>query len=127
VGGPGAQWPESSISPVNGPLFWKALGVQAVAVAVLFGVLVALPLDGDFFEDWGFVAGPIAWLACSVLTARVLSLPTGYALFAALAGGAAGTIVLLLVSHAAGMAAALAVFAASCGSYDAGVEEAATQ
>jgi hypothetical protein len=112
---------------VNGPLLWKALGVQAVAVAVLFGVLVALPLDDDFFEDWGFVVGPIAWLACSLLTARVVSLPTGYALFAALAGGAAGTIVLLLVSHAAGMVTALLVFAASCGSYDAGVKQAASQ
>jgi hypothetical protein len=110
---------------VNGPFFWKALGVQAAAVAVLFGVLVALPLDDDFFENWGFVVGPIAWLACSLLTARVLSLPIGYALFAALAGGVAGTIVLLLVSHPAGMVAALLVFAASCGSYDAGVEEAA--
>jgi hypothetical protein len=75
MGGPGAQWPESSISRVNGPLFWKALGVQAAAVAVLFGVLVALPLDEDFFENWGFVVGPTAWLACSLLTARVLSLP----------------------------------------------------
>jgi hypothetical protein len=35
--------------------------------------------------------------------------------------------VLLLVSHPAGMVAALLVFAASCGSYDAAVEEAATQ
>jgi hypothetical protein len=110
---------------VNGALFWKAFGVQAIAVAVLFGVLVALPLDDDFFEHWGFVVGPVAWLTCSLGTARVLSLPTGYALFAALAGGAAGTIVLVLVSHAAGMVAALAVFAASCGSYGAGVEEAA--
>ena len=111
---------------MNGPLFWKALGVQAVAVAILFGVLVALPLDDDFFESWGFVVGPIAWLACALVTARVLSLPAGYALFAALAGGVAGAIVLLLVSHPAGMVAALLVFAASCGGYDAGVQEAAT-
>jgi hypothetical protein len=110
---------------VNGRLFWKALAVQAVAVAILFGVLVALPLDD--FESWGLVVGPIAWLACSLITARVLSLPAGYALFAALAGGVAGAIVLLLVSHPAGMVAALLVFAASCGSFDAGVEEAAAQ
>jgi hypothetical protein len=113
---------------VNGRLFWKALGVQTAAVAVLFGVLLALPLDDDFFEDWGFAVGPIAWLGCSLVTARVLALPTGYALFAALAGGVAGAIVLLLASHLAGMVAALLVFAASCGSYDAdAIDRAATE
>ena len=38
---------------MNSRLFWKALAVQAAAVAVLFGVLVALPLPDDFFEDVG--------------------------------------------------------------------------
>jgi hypothetical protein len=103
---------------VNARLFWKALGVQAAAVAVLFAVLVALPLGDDFFEDWGFVVGPIAWLACSLVTARLLWLPVAYTLFSALAGGIAGAIVLVVANHWAGMVAALLVFAASCGSYD---------
>jgi hypothetical protein len=112
---------------VNARLFWKTLGVQAAAVAVLFAVLLALPLGEDFFEDWGFIAGPIAWLACAIVTARVLPLPLAYALFSAVAGGAAGVIVLLAASHLAGMAAALLVFAASCGSYDASAEQAAAK
>jgi hypothetical protein len=112
---------------VNARLFWKALGVQAVAVAVLFAILVALPLGDDFFEDWGFVVGPIAWLACSLVTARVLSLPLVYVLFSALAGGVAGAIVLLVTSHWPAMVAALLVFAASCGSYDPAAEQAATE
>jgi len=102
---------------VNARLFWLSLGVQAAAVAVLSGVLVALPLSHDFFEDWGYLVGPAAWAACSLVTARVLSLPIGYVLFAALAGGVAGTIVLLVTSHWPGVGAALLVFAASCGSY----------
>jgi hypothetical protein len=110
---------------VNARLFWKALGVQAAAVVVLSAILFALPLDEDFFDDWGFVVGPIAWFACSLVTARVLSLPLAYVLFAALAGGVAGEIVLLVTSHWAGVAAALLVFAASCGSYDAAAEQAA--
>jgi hypothetical protein len=110
---------------VNARLFWKALGVQAAAVVVLSAILVALPLDEDFFDDWGFVVGPIAWFACSLVTARVLSLPLAYVLFAALAGGVAGEIVLLVTSHWAGVVAALLVFAASCGSYDAAAEQAA--
>jgi hypothetical protein len=104
---------------VNARLFWQALGVQGAAVAVLFAVLIALPLSGDFFEDWGFATGPLAWLACSVVTARLLSLPPMHALFSAVAGGVAGVIVLLVASHWAGMVAALLVFAASCASYDA--------
>jgi hypothetical protein len=112
---------------VNARLFWRSLGVQAAAVAVLFGVLLALPLSRDFFEDWGFVVGPIAWLACSLATARVLTLPPAYVLFAAIAGGVAGTVVLLVGSHWAGLVAALLVFAASCGSYERDAEHAAAE
>jgi hypothetical protein len=110
---------------VNARLFWKALGVQAAAVAVLFAILVALPLGDDFFDDWGFFVGPIAWLACSLATARVLAIPLGFVLFSALAGGVAGAVVLLVTSHWAGMVAALLVFAASCGSYDPSATEGA--
>jgi hypothetical protein len=102
---------------VNVRLFWKSLIVQALVVAVPFAIL-ALALEREFFEDWGWAVGPVAWLACSLVTARLLSLPRGYVLFSALAGGVAGAIVMLATSHWAGMAAALLVFAASCGSYD---------
>jgi hypothetical protein len=109
---------------VNPRLFWKALGIQAAAVAVLAAVLIALPLPDGFFEDWGFVAGPIAWLVCSLISARLLSLPVAYVLFSAVAGGAAGAIVMLVTSHWPGIITALLVFAASCGSYDATPEHA---
>ena len=112
---------------MNSRLFWLSLGVQAAAVAALSGVLIALPLSHDFFEDWGFLVGPFAWVTCSYITARVLSLPFGYVLFAALAGGVAGGIVTLVASHWPGVGAALLVFAASCGSYQPeGDSEAAT-
>jgi hypothetical protein len=102
---------------VNARLFWTSLAVQAAVLAVPF-VILALTLDQSFFEDWGWLTGPAVWLLCSVATARILSLPLGYVLFSAVAGGVAGAIVFLLASHAAGMAAGLLVFAASCGSYD---------
>jgi hypothetical protein len=100
---------------VNTGLFWRALAVQALAVTVLALVLVALPLGDDFFEDYGFVAGPLAWLLASLITAQVLSLPAALALFSAVAGGVAGTIVMLVASHWPGLVAGLLVFAASCG------------
>jgi len=102
---------------VNARLFWKSLAVQAVSVAIPFAAL-GLALDKSFFEDWGWAVGPVVWLGCSLVTARVLALPVGYVLFSAVAGGVAGAIVMLAASHLAGMGAALLVFAASCGSYD---------
>ena len=103
-------------------LFWKSLLVQAAVLAVPF-VVLALTLDEGFFEDWGWLAGPTVWLLAAVVTARILSMPLGYVLFSALAGGVAGAIVFLVASHGAGMAAGLLVFAASCGSYDPEAEE----
>ena len=102
---------------MNSRLFWKALVVQAVVVAIPFAIL-ALALSEDFFEDWGLLVGPVVWLGCSLITGRILGIPLAYVLFSAVAGGVAGLIVMLVATHWAGMIAALLVFAASCGSYD---------
>ena len=102
---------------MNARLFWKSLAVQAVSVAIPFAAL-GLALDKAFFEDWGWAVGPVVWLGCSLVTARILALPVGYVLFSAVAGGVAGALVMLAATHLAGMGAALLVFAASCGSYD---------
>ena len=91
--------------------------MQAIVVAIPFAVL-ALALDDNFFEDWGWLVGPVVWLAASVITGRILSLPLAYVLFSAVAGGVAGLLVMLATSHLPGLLAALLVFAASCGSYD---------
>src|ERR687896_390665 len=82
---------ESSIRPVNAGLFWKSLAVQAAVLAVPFALL-ALTLEREFFEDWGWITGPVVWLAASAITARILALPLGYVLFSAVAGGGAGAI-----------------------------------
>jgi hypothetical protein len=103
---------------VDKRLFFLSLAVQLLAVAVLMAVLIALPLGDDFFEDYGVLTGPVAWIVCSVVTARVLKLPLGLVLFAALAGGVAGGIVSLATSHTVGLVISLLVFAASCGGYD---------
>ncbi len=106
---------------MNARLFWKALIVQFIVVAIPFAILGAA-LDDDFFEDWGWLVGPILWFACSLVAGRILSLPAAYVLFSAVAGGVAGLLVMLATSHLPGLLAALLVFAASCGSYDATLE-----
>ena len=99
---------------MSASVFFRVLLVQGGAIVVLFALLVAAPLPEDFFRDYGFATGPLAWLLCSCFSARVLALPIRRALLAALAGGAAGGLVLALGSHTGGMVAALLAFAAVC-------------
>jgi hypothetical protein len=110
---------------LNARLFWKALAVQAIVIAVPFAIL-GLALDEDFFEDWGWLVGPVVWLAASIVTGRILALPLAYVVFSAVAGGVAGLLVMLATSHLPGLLAALLVFAASCGSYDTRLETEST-
>ena len=103
---------------MDSSLLTRAALVQALLVAALFGVLIALPLGDDFFEDYGWITGPVAWVACAAVAARILALPPALALFAAAAGGIAGAVVGLALDHNAGLVVAVAVFAASCGGYE---------
>ena len=45
----------------------KALLVQLVLVGVL-AVILAIALPKSFFEDWGWLSGPVAWLACAIFS-----------------------------------------------------------
>ena len=92
------------------PLAARAAGLQALAVAVLFALLVAAPLPEDFFEDWGALTGPAAWIVCALATARLLRLPLRVAAPAAAAGGAAGAAVGLGIDNTAGLVVAVVTF-----------------
>jgi hypothetical protein len=99
-------------------LFARAALVQALLIAALFGILIALPLGDDFFEDYGFITGPVAWLVCAAVTGAILKLPRDLVLFAAVAGGVAGFLVSLVASHTVGLLVAIAVFGASSAGYE---------
>jgi hypothetical protein len=100
-------------------LFWRAALTQAAAVAVLAGILIALPLGDDFFEDNGIFVGPIGWILAAIATALILKLPWSLALFAAAAGGVAGFLVDAAgAQHWVGVIVAIAVFGACCGGYE---------
>ena len=42
-------------------LFLRSLAVQALAIGIVFGVLIALPLGDDFFKDYGALEHMEAW------------------------------------------------------------------
>ena len=87
---------------------------QGVAVAIV-SVVLALALPHSFFESWGWLAGPGAWIACACVVARVLGLPVGAALIGAAVAGIPSLIFVVLGAHWAGVPVALVVFAVWCG------------
>lgn len=103
-------------------LFWKAAALQVALVGVLFALL-AVALSEDFFDDWGLLVGPLAWLACSLVTGRVLGIGVQFALFAAIAGGVAAAVVDFAGPHWLAIVAGIGVFAASAASLAAGDRE----
>jgi hypothetical protein len=98
---------------MDSAILWRVALVQAVAVATL-SLALALVLSDGFFEDWGWLAGPAAWLLCAWLTARVVGLPVGPVLGRAVAAGLVSFLFVLLGLHWLGAAVAVGVFAALC-------------
>ena len=84
---------------VDRSVLWRAALVQALAVAVL-SIALAIALPHSFFEDWGWLAGPAAWIVCALVTARVVGLPS--------------ILAVVLGVHWLGAVLAIAVFALWC-------------
>jgi hypothetical protein len=101
---------------VSSRLFWRAAAVQVGLVGALF-VVLAVALPHHFVEDWGIVVGPAAWIACSFGTGAILKLPLSLTALSAVAGGVAGALVGIAMSHLVSLPVAVAVFAASCAGY----------
>jgi len=102
---------------MDGSLFWRVAVIQAAAVAVV-SLALAAALPKDFFEDWGWIAGPGAWLACSLLTARVLGLGTALTLAGAAVAGLVSLGAVVAGVHWLGAALAVLMFAAWCARRD---------
>ncbi len=92
---------------------WRSALIQLAAVAVLFAAL-ALALPKHFFEVWGWMVGPLAWLLCAAVTARVLSLPRNPTLFGAVLSGLPSLLAVVFDAHEVGMILAIAFFALWC-------------
>jgi hypothetical protein len=101
------------MAPMDRSILWRAAAAQVLLVAAV-SLILALALPHSFFDDWGWVTGPAAWLGCAAITAWALHLPIrGVMLGAALAGIPSAVAVLAGV-HWLGVAIAVAAFAAWC-------------
>ena len=94
-------------------ILWRVAVVQAAAVAVL-SVLLALIFSHGFFESWGWLVGPLAWVVCAWLTARVVGLPEAPVLVRAVGAGVVSVLFVLVGLHWLGAILAIAIFAAWC-------------
>lgn len=94
-------------------VFWRVAIVQLVAVALLSLILAAL-LSPGFFNHWGWLAGPAAWLLCAWVTARVVGLAVGPTLVGAVLAGLVSAIAVLIGQHWLGALVAVGLFAAWC-------------
>ena len=92
----------------------RAAGVQLLAVAVL-ALATGLSLPHSFFESWGWLVGPAAWMLAAAITARVLHLEYRTTLIGAALAGIPSGIATLIGLHWLGALVAIAVFGAWCG------------
>lgn len=88
---------------------------QLVAVLLLFALFVVLPLPDSFFSSYGLIVGPVSWLICSLATGRVISLPLGRSLAAAVLSGAVAGLIGLALTHAVGLLAGIITFGLAAG------------
>jgi hypothetical protein len=94
-------------------VLWRAAAVQALSVAVL-SVALAVALPHSFFEDWGWIAGPAAWILCALVTAAAVRLPAARVLVGAVLAGLPSLLAVVIGVHWLGAAIAIVLFALWC-------------
>jgi hypothetical protein len=94
-------------------ILWRAAAAQVLAVTAV-SVVLAVALPHSFFEDWGWITGPAAWIGCAALTSRVLHLNTRGVLLGAVIAGVPSAVAVIAGVHWLGVAIAVAAFAAWC-------------
>jgi hypothetical protein len=93
---------------------WRAALLQAVLVAGV-AVVLAVALPRSFFEDWGWLAGPAAWVGCALVVGAALRLPHALVVVGAAVSGLPMLLGVAVGIHWLGSPLALAVFGVWCG------------
>jgi hypothetical protein len=95
-------------------IFIKSLIIQLLAVAAV-SLILALLLPKSFFESWGWLSGPTAWLLCALATGSVLSLDPFRTVLGAALAGLPSVVFVIAGIHWLGALFAALLFAAWCG------------
>jgi hypothetical protein len=98
---------------VDSAILWRVAIVQVVAVAAL-SLLLGLLLPHSFFEELGWLAGPLSWMACAWFTAWVVGLSVAPVLIRAALVGIPSLLFVLVGLHWLGAAVAVGLLAAWC-------------
>ena len=93
---------------------WRAALSQAIVVAVL-GAATGLAFSNEFFDSWGWAIGPLAWLAATLVTIALWSLPAWPTLLGAIVAGLVSLVGVATGLHWTGSVVALVLFALWCG------------
>jgi hypothetical protein len=99
---------------MNRSILVRSALLQTLLVGVL-SALLALALGAHFFTHWGWIAGPLAWIACALATARLLALAARRTLFGALLAGLPSVAFVAVGLHWLGDLLAIVLFALWCG------------
>src|SRR3954447_26987565 len=94
-------------------ILWRAAAAQVLLVAVI-SLLLAVALPHSFFEDWGWLTGPAAWLGCAAITAWALPPPVRAVMLGAPLAAIRSTFAVFAGVRWLGVAIAVAAFAAWC-------------
>jgi hypothetical protein len=98
---------------VDSAILWRVAVVQVVAVAVL-SLLLGTVFSHGFFESWGWLVGPLAWMACAWVTARVVGLSEMPVLVRAVIAGIPSLLFVFIGAHWLGALIAIGIFAVWC-------------
>jgi hypothetical protein len=93
---------------------WRAGLLQGCLLA-LVAVALAAALPRSFFEDWGWLAGPLTWGACALAAGAVLRLPLAYVVLGAALAGLPMLLGVAVGVHWLGAPLGLAAFGLWCG------------
>ena len=102
------------MSEIDRPLALRAGLIQLAGVASI-SIVLAIALPHSFFEDWGWLSGPSAWVVCSLITATALRLPLGMTMLGAILAGLPSLLAVIAGLHWLGALLAIALFALWCG------------
>jgi hypothetical protein len=94
-------------------ILWRAAAAQVLLVTAI-SLVLAVALPHSFFDDWGWVTGPAAWLGCAALTAWALHLSVRWVMLGAALAGIPSAVAVLAGVHWLGVAIAIAAFAGWC-------------